>query len=315
MCFLRSEDVKKYINKALELAKNNNDLYSIANSYNELGYMFKNQQLDDTAIKLYNAAEKIWFSIGADKDAINAMNNRARLYAHRNYPVEQTFAEYKKIISKVKEKKIDYPLKEIYLYLWVENIERGDTNKAFIHLYNYHAAMLDETKKIYNTEITNIQEKYENEKVKKDYEEVSGKLSDSEIALQHEKEQNFIMLLFILISIIFLAVIAFLAFRLNSSKNKLKSKNEEKDLLLKEIHHRVKNNLQTVSSLLELQTQKTDDQQAIEVMLEGQNRVKAMALVHKKLYQNENLAKINLQEYTEELCAASIGRASCRARG
>ncbi len=75
----------------------------------------------------------------------------------------------------------------------------------------------------------------------------------------------------------------------------------EKDSLLKEIHHRVKNNLQMVSSLLSLQTKNTRSKAAIEALEEGKSRVKAMALIHQKLYQNEDLSVIEMQGYIESL--------------
>ena len=75
----------------------------------------------------------------------------------------------------------------------------------------------------------------------------------------------------------------------------------EKDSLLKEIHHRVKNNLQMVSSLLSMQTKNTKSREAIEALEEGKSRVKAMALIHQKLYQNEGLSVIEMQGYVESL--------------
>lgn len=75
----------------------------------------------------------------------------------------------------------------------------------------------------------------------------------------------------------------------------------EKESLLKEIHHRVKNNLQMVSSLLSLQTKNTRSKAAIEALEEGKSRVKAMALIHQKLYQNEDLSVIEMQGYIESL--------------
>ncbi|MGS0528390.1 sensor histidine kinase [Zobellia nedashkovskayae] len=82
----------------------------------------------------------------------------------------------------------------------------------------------------------------------------------------------------------------------------------EKDSLLKEIHHRVKNNLQMVSSLLSLQTKNTRSKAAIEALEEGKSRVKAMALIHQKLYQNEDLSVIEMQSYIESLIEqCSIG--------
>jgi two-component sensor histidine kinase len=75
----------------------------------------------------------------------------------------------------------------------------------------------------------------------------------------------------------------------------------EKDSLLKEIHHRVKNNLQMVSSLLSLQTRNTKSKAAIVALEEGKSRVKAMALIHQKLYQNDDLSVIEMQGYIESL--------------
>ncbi|BBO70479.1 hypothetical protein DSCA_44090 [Desulfosarcina alkanivorans] len=75
----------------------------------------------------------------------------------------------------------------------------------------------------------------------------------------------------------------------------------EKESLLKEIHHRVKNNLQIVSSLLYLQEDYMQDPKGIDILRESQNRVKSMALIHEQLYGTEDLAKIDFGRYIQGL--------------
>ncbi len=77
---------------------------------------------------------------------------------------------------------------------------------------------------------------------------------------------------------------------------------EEKVSLLKEVHHRVKNNLQIVASLLGLQAGRTDNRQALDVLRDTRNRVKSMALLHETLYRSGNLARINFATYLKDLC-------------
>ena len=83
-------------------------------------------------------------------------------------------------------------------------------------------------------------------------------------------------------------------------------KNKENELLLKEIHHRVKNNLQTVSSLLSLQSESIRDKSAYDAVQESKNRVASMALLHQKLYQGKNLASIEMRDYFETIGNAII---------
>jgi PAS domain S-box-containing protein len=85
------------------------------------------------------------------------------------------------------------------------------------------------------------------------------------------------------------------------AEERLEASLQEKEALLKEVHHRVKNNLQVVSSLLDLQSQRIQEPQILEMFRESQNRVRSMALIHEKLYQSESLSKVNLADYIESL--------------
>jgi two-component sensor histidine kinase len=81
----------------------------------------------------------------------------------------------------------------------------------------------------------------------------------------------------------------------------LKSSLKEKEILLQEIHHRVKNNLQIISSLLELQANNIENKQAIAAFQDSQARIRSMAIIHEKLYRSEALAQVDLAEYIQEL--------------
>lgn len=84
-------------------------------------------------------------------------------------------------------------------------------------------------------------------------------------------------------------------------EKELKNSLAEKEVLLREIHHRVKNNMQIISSLLNLQIQYEDLDETVGVLKESQGRVKSMAIIHEKLYQSSNLTYINFKEYVEKL--------------
>ncbi|MCW5977284.1 MAG: GAF domain-containing protein [Bryobacteraceae bacterium] len=78
----------------------------------------------------------------------------------------------------------------------------------------------------------------------------------------------------------------------------------EKEVLLREVHHRVKNNLQVISSLLSLQAGGLRDPKALEMLKESQNRVRSMAMVHEHLHRSRELSRISFGEYVRNLCAS-----------
>jgi len=85
------------------------------------------------------------------------------------------------------------------------------------------------------------------------------------------------------------------------TEEQIKASLEEKVVLLREIHHRVKNNMQIISSILNLQAGHIKDPQTLAALRESKNRIDVMALIHEKLYQSKSLARINFQEYVDEL--------------
>jgi PAS domain S-box-containing protein len=89
--------------------------------------------------------------------------------------------------------------------------------------------------------------------------------------------------------------------KLRNAEDEIKASLKEKNVLLKEIHHRVKNNMQIISSLLNLQKQYVEEEEAVDVLKESQNRVKSMAIIHEKLYLSKDLTSINFKGYIESL--------------
>jgi two-component sensor histidine kinase/predicted hydrocarbon binding protein len=92
-----------------------------------------------------------------------------------------------------------------------------------------------------------------------------------------------------------------LFFERKKAEEKIKISLHEKETLLKEVHHRVKNNLQIISSLLNLQSNYLNDSESIELFKETKNRIKTLALVHEKLYKSEDVEYVNIKNYIQSI--------------
>ncbi|MBI5675928.1 MAG: PAS domain S-box protein [Nitrospirae bacterium] len=99
---------------------------------------------------------------------------------------------------------------------------------------------------------------------------------------------------------IFIAVIRDITGRKKAEED-IKASLREKEVLLKEIHHRVKNNMQIITSLLRLQAGKSADEREIEMLRESRNRIRSMSLIHEKLYRTSDLSHINFKDYIDDL--------------
>ena len=112
--------------------------------------------------------------------------------------------------------------------------------------------------------------------------------------------QTFIIVITLLLVVAM--VLLYTTLRSNSKKKDLlERQNEEKEYLLKEIHHRVKNNLEIVSSLLSLQSAQIKDRKIADAMQKSEQRVHSMSMIHQKLYQGKSLSHIEMKDYFENL--------------
>lgn len=302
-------DVKKDVSislsrKAIQLSKKANDRFHLAVSYNEIGFSFKNTGFNDSAEIYYKMAEENWMEVGAYLNAMHAMNNRAMLYAHNGFPREKVTQLYYEIIEKVKSYNIPYNLRDVYLYLCFEEVKANDYKAAYHYFTLFHDEELKKLKNEYDVNVVNITERYENEKIKSEVESVNRELKIKNEGLEKVQDEKNMLALMLYVLLGFVFIIILLLLRINSSNKKLKNKNEEKDVLLKEVHHRVKNNLQVITSILELQSFKSSDSETKEVLNECRDRINSMSLVHKRLYQRDDLAHLSFSEFLNDLILA-----------
>ena len=290
--------------KALALALSSKNLEAQAISLNELGFTYKNLRKIGLSETLYKKAEKIWFSVGAYPEAMHTMNNRIMLYSHNNYPPGEIADLYLNMIQIVTSKKIDYALNDAYSFLSNYYSRTGDSLKAFRFFNMYHNSIVKEIRKQNDIQIVNMTERYESEKAKKQVKKVEGELIDSKEKLEQKTAENTTAYIFVLLLVVLLGAIVFLLVRINNTNKKLRERNVEKDVLIQEIHHRVKNNLQFISSLVNMQMNSSSNDAEIHSLSDASRRIKAMALVHEMLYNQKETEGIEVKQYLEELIAS-----------
>lgn len=199
-----------------------------------------------------------------------------------------------------------------YRYLASIAEKRGNYEEAYDYMTKY-TKINDSLTRLANENIVQeLEIRFHTQEKQKQIDDVQHLLSDI------EKKNNRLSTLFVLCGVFFLVIISvvFIAYRQQNKLNKMLLHQresimeksavidvalKEKEVLLKEIHHRVKNNLQIISSLLNLQSRRITDERALSVLDEGKNRIQAIALIHQKLYQNENFEAVNIGEYVVDL--------------
>ena len=122
-----------------------------------------------------------------------------------------------------------------------------------------------------------------------------------EAQINRQRTRQTLIIIVVLLLVLYL-ILLYKAIQNNVKQNKLlEKKNNENEFLLKEIHHRVKNNLEIVSSLLALQSAEINDPKIVDAMQKSKHRIQSMSMVHQKLYQEKSLSSIEMKAYFEEL--------------
>jgi two-component sensor histidine kinase len=204
----------------------------------------------------------------------------------------------------------------------IHNAENRDVLHAYYLLSEYYKKTNQIHKSYYYKDLMyaiddNIRSKMISH-VNREIDEVYKKMQNERNLNEEGNRQKLLKILFGLIGLFFLLIIIVFWYiikekgklnevltlqkeEINAKKNQLNFALNEKEILLKEIHHRVKNNLQIISSLLSLQSKNISDENAKQAIFEGKERIQTIALIHKKLYQNDTYASIEMNSYLEDL--------------
>lgn len=274
----------------------------------------KNNQLGQAA-NAYDIARQFTERLQDKEQTLSLVLIRLGKAAVQNKNTEQAIQYLKEAITVAQHGQLLYWEYEAYENLAEAYAQLGNYQQA----YYYHQKYAQVKDSVVTTDrdknFNQLQAQYEDEKKKAEIDRLSNEsiIQQQQINLQQseaaQKAQQTTLLLAILLAVIVIAIVLWVLFRNKTRSNhqlavkneKIEQQNEQKEILLKEIHHRVKNNLQVISSLLSLQSHNIEDQTALSAVKEGQNRVKSIALIHQKLYQHEDISRVDFYEYVTEL--------------
>jgi two-component sensor histidine kinase len=191
---------------------------------------------------------------------------------------------------------------------------KGD--KATERAYSARAQILDDSLALADAQMQGIVAAAFHEAKEREQDltaSIEREAQTSALADAEKKRRRMFSVLFV-IALMVLAVVAWMYRRSVRDKQLIRKQQDalertlhDKELLLKEIHHRVKNNLQVISSLLDLQSIGMEDGEAKAALEEGKSRVQSIAILHHQLYQHENLAQVELQAFATELAHQVMG--------
>ncbi len=291
----------EYSRKSIMLSRKMKDYYSEAISLNELGYYYKNRSKIDSSMKYYLLAEQKWKLYGSYTNAAHVMFNRAQLISHNNLSRKESNLILNEILKMYYAKLVDYQIDNVYDLIRDNYYFSGDSNNYFKYKILSLEARMNANIDRHEADIRKITEKYKNDSIKAEMSLVSSKLIAMKNTLKEKNSENKRVYLFLIILTLLLFIIAFLLYRIYVSNKILKEKFKEKEALVQEIHHRVKNNLQFVNSIINMQTNTVQNELEASVLNETSRRIRSMALVHEMLYNKNNETGINMQEYLNEL--------------
>lgn len=292
--------VEEYSWIAYRLAKQINHKHFMATSLNEIAYCYEHTSRTDKALKLYRRAVKLWESEKRSLFAANAYNNISRLYC-RIYEHDSALIYANKGIKLIDTSDWSHTLSMLYMHKVVAHqalCQFEDMSNAYA---DYHNQVLKSKSKEWNDKLAKMNAELNLEENRMMLEESNEKRKQalSELRLNRQRTNYLTILLSVFIFVSLLIV--FFVLRMRRKNKELVDSLQKRDLLLKEVHHRVKNNMQVVSSLLDLQSNFARDEKSRIALTESRDRINSLALAHQSLYSDEQYDQLEIKKYLEEL--------------
>ncbi len=260
-----------------------------------------------SALQYNNESRKIYSELGDKFQVCGIEVTLAKVYlAQGNLKSAENLAQ--SVLKGAEEINSNSLIFNAYDMLYEVYKKRGDYKSALDYRLKFEEAKDSVFKSEKQKQIAEINAKYQNELKEGQLKELEATNELSLLQLKRKQnEQNILWGLLGLVLVI--ALLLLNQFRIKQHNNQLLSdKNniiqkslDEKEVLLKEIHHRVKNNLQFISSLLNLQARHVKDENTLAVLNDCKNRVNSMAMVHQRLYQEENLKGVYMPVFVNNL--------------
>ncbi|MEP4532699.1 MAG: histidine kinase dimerization/phosphoacceptor domain -containing protein [Cyclobacteriaceae bacterium] len=289
-----------YLRKSIDLGVKVGSGQLLPNNYNNLGAIYLKKKELDSAFKYFFLARKF-----------NKLNNDPQVELEVFLSLGKAYlevSEYEKAllyldssINLSRKIGITMPLSDTYKLMAKCQSALGDYKSSY-QLLQYANLLADST---YKSEgllaMSEITAKYNLEEKESVNRQLSSALNISNATISQQRTVITIVSV-LLVLVICLAIFSVYQFRQSRSRAyQLEQKNQRIETLMRELHHRVKNNLQVISSLLGLQSMKLENETAQQAVEEGKERIRAMSLIHQKLYQQDEVTSLNIRDYVNNL--------------
>jgi len=311
------EQALTYYNSALVIFKELDNRGAMSMAYNNIGIVYQNKGKFELALASFKKSLEIKLAENMIYGVPNTYSNLGSVYGDLGN-VKMAESSFEKGVVMAKKYNIEDELAQLYKEMASFEESQGNQVEA-LRLFKQYLSYEDSIIKSENNKrMIELQTIYALSEIEKKNEilELENKKVTSERKTEELEQGQLIIVIYFLIAFVLLGglllanyyrklrYIKKITSDLENTNQELQEtliSKEEKELLLKEIHHRVKNNLQVINSLLRLQSSKVDDEKIEELFKECEARVKSMALVHEELYKTDDLSSVNIREYVAKL--------------